>query len=155
MTGFPAIPTRDHFGPTLVDRYPVRDNSRELGAEAMNLAFWQIAGASRVLPQAVLVFDPALVQVTYQALAFDPSNALGHVPTVKNSAGDYTTTFAASYRDEKDVLIAFAPKMAAAFALGDPQFQAGATIAGQAVGVKVRDFSNGLQDAKVLILVWG
>lgn len=155
MAGFPAIPTRDHFGPTLVDRYPVRDTSRELGADAMNLAFHQIAGASRVLPQAVLVFDPTLEEVTYQALAFDPSNALDPVDSAKNATGDYTLTFEASYRDEKDVLVPFAPKAAAAFVLGDPQLQPGPTIAGQAVGVKVRDFTNGLQDAKVLVLVWG
>ena len=45
MSGFPTRPSRSSFGPVvLVNRYPVRRNDREIGAETFMLGWWLIAG---------------------------------------------------------------------------------------------------------------
>jgi len=121
----------------------------------MNLSFWQVAGAGRVLPLAVFVYDGTTEQLTLQALAFDPRSELDDVPVVKNATGDYTLTLASTYKDEVGTNVAFVPRAAMAYVQGgNVQDQAVPTIAGQTVNVKVADGTDAAIDRVVLILVW-
>lgn len=153
MSGFPNRPGRGNFGPTMRNARPVVDPSRELGANAINLAWWQLAGAGRVLPMALLILntDGTLL---HQALAFDPRAKLDPIPTARSSAGVYTVTFASSYADEGGIQRSFIPRAAMAAPQGAA---AGLFVRTSVVGQVVQLSSlNGATptDARILLQVW-
>jgi hypothetical protein len=155
MSGFPNRPTRTTFGPTLEDARPVTNPQRELGADVMNLAFWQLAGAGAVLPMAIVVYNGATPAILYQALAFDPKSLLGNITSVKNGAGDYRFTFASSYPDENGNATSFTPSAAMAFVQGSAaQVAAVATLNGQHVDVTVQNGAGTPTDATIIVAVW-
>lgn len=156
MSGYPSIPTRASFGPTYRDERPVVDSETELGADVMNLAFWQLAGAGRTLPRAVLsISGGATPVVGFQALAFDPNGVLNKLAITRTGAGDYSFTFDATYTNERGEAVAFAPTAAVAIVLGtDPSVWAIAQVDGQEVGLTIQDSSAVAVDASLLVLVW-
>lgn len=54
MSGFPTRPDRGAFGPTLIDRSPVRDTEGQVGASRFNLDAHQVAGLGLVSPRVML-----------------------------------------------------------------------------------------------------
>lgn len=158
MPGYPNLPNRAAFGPSVLENVrPVQNPKRELSAEQMMLTFWQMAGAGRMLPQFITVLDGAQVTpvTEFQAKAFDPRGELPNIEPVDNGVGDYTWTFDTTYKDENGQDTLFSPKGAMAFVQGGAaRDEAGATVVGQTVQVEVRDSANAAKDAKVLLLVW-
>lgn len=154
MSGFPNIPRRVDFGPEMRDARPPIIPETDLSANQMNLTFWQVAGAGRVLPQAVLVFDPDSPEITFQALAFDPRQLLGPVDFVVNGTGDYTFTFATTYRDEQGTPVSFTPAGAMAHVQEAANLFGHASVSGQDVNVRVLDSADAADDGIVIVLVW-
>lgn len=76
MSGFPLRAGRDDFGPTMQDTAPVRDATRQLDADRVNLLMWQTAGAGITAPLAwAVVFlsaTPASLVVQAHAEAWNP-----------------------------------------------------------------------------------
>lgn len=54
MAGFPTRPDRSAFGPKMLNARPVRDGSKELDAEKLNLDWHQTAGLGLVSPRVLL-----------------------------------------------------------------------------------------------------
>lgn len=158
MAGYPDLPTRDTFGPERENVRPIRNPAKELGADEMNLSFWQIAGAGRTLPLVLIIFDPALApgsQVKFQALAFDPQQELPVISPVINGVGSYTWTFETTYPNERGTLRPFTPKAGMAMTQGAaPEVKAGVTISGQDVIIAVQDAADLGVDAPVIFMVW-
>lgn len=155
MTGFPARPSRSGFGPNLVNARPVTQPDKELDAGIVDLAWWQAAGAGRVTPLVVLIYNGTTQARVHQALAWDASNKLPPIPAVKDGTGQYTFTFASGYLNEKGVSTSFVPRAAVAFVQGAAaQVQANCTVNGQAVSVEVANQSNTLVDATLILMVW-
>lgn len=158
MPGFPNVPTRQQFGPTYENRRPVQNPNRELGADAINLLMWQIAGASRVVAQATVLYDLAAEAVLYQAFAFDPDAKLADLTVAKSGTGIFTATFDPTYKDQNGADIDFRPRMA----LGAVQqsspivagLEAASFISNLDVTIEVRDTSAVLVDRVVLLQVW-
>lgn len=100
--GFPIRPTRSSFGPTPVDRYPVRDPARELAADVGDLMMWQIAGLGVVAPVAWALVELAIgptVSLIASAEAWDSAGA--SLPTVSRSGvGAYQVSYAATVTDK-------------------------------------------------------
>jgi len=114
MPGFPARIARSSLGPTLQNRYPIKDPRFDIGEEAFNLAWWQIAGMNAVSPRGFLVVDgltDAGVSVnppvtTYQAFAWDPENAMPKIQWTRSGTGIYTFSLPdTQYPDEQGNLI--------------------------------------------------
>ena len=57
MTGFPERPVRAAFGPEMKNKHAPVNAETDLSADQVNLDFWQMAGAGRVLPMMVLMFN--------------------------------------------------------------------------------------------------
>lgn len=104
MSGFPLRISRDTFGPTLVDAWPVENPETHIPAVAFNLVFHQLAGMNAAHPvRYVLVaeYDGISAMTTlYQAEAWNPNNDQAHPVLARSGTGVYTVTFAASYLDE-------------------------------------------------------
>jgi len=158
VPGFPNVPNRSAFGPTYENKRKVQDANKELGADVINLLMWQIAGASRVVAQATLIYDPVTDKITYQALAFDPKNELPSIAVVKNGVGDYTFTFAATYLNQQGTATPFLPRMARASVQQTAVYLANLAattfLNNLDVQVQVRDAAATLIDRPVLLLVW-
>ena len=129
---------------------------KDLSADQMNLTFWQAAGAGRTLPMAVLVFDGTVPSIGFQVLAFDPRQELGNLAFVKDADGDYTFTFASTYKDQRGVDTPYVPQAAMAFAQNAPAgTKAQAFIpSGQDVKVEMRDIAEALVDGTFVLAVW-
>lgn len=157
-SGFPNRPDRNDFGPPLVNVRPVTQPDRELGAEPVNLAWWQAAGAGRTVPMATIIYNGTTNTLVHRALAFDPNEVLppSAVTIVKNGTGDYTVTFQASYPDEAGRQVVFAPRAALAMVQSNvnPNIQGVCGVSGQSVTVRVANASNVATDGVVLIQVW-
>jgi len=157
MSGYPNIPTRQDFGPEMENVRPPVMPTRDLSAGQMNLSFWQTAGAGRTLPQALILFDGTIPGIVSQSLAFDPRQELGNITFVDNGVGDYTFTFASTYKDQRGADVAFAPLGAIAV----PQNVAAGVeasptlISGQDVTIEVVDAASAPLDAIILLQVWG
>lgn len=57
-TGFPLRTGRGGFGPTMRDERRLANPESEIGAEQVNLTWWQLGALGLVAPLALLVFDP-------------------------------------------------------------------------------------------------
>jgi hypothetical protein len=108
MPGFPNRIGRTSLGPALQDTWPVTDPTKAIPAQSFMLAWWQLAGASLVVPRAVIGVtmsgtDPV---TTYQAIAFDPDGLLPLLEWTRNVAGSYSYSFPDSeYPDEAGNLV--------------------------------------------------
>ena len=154
--GFPNRPARIDFGPEMQNKRAPTNSETDLNADQMNLTFWQTAGAGRVLPMAVILFDGVAPAITFQALAFDPRGELSLLAFVKDATGDYTFTFATTYKDESGKDVSFVPRFAICMtqggAIGD---KATAVVpSGQSVQVTYRDSSDILTDGVFMLAVW-
>lgn len=109
MSGYPTRPTRSAFGPVPVNRYPVRDPSREVdGPTVGDLMLWTIAGSGVVVPQAwavVRVIAGPDWELVASAETWDANGAV--VPTIlRTGVGTGTITYASTYPDKDAVDIA-------------------------------------------------
>lgn len=156
MSGFPDRPPRVAFGPEMQNKRPPVIPETDLSADQMNLSFWQAAGAGRVLPQALLLFNGATPDILTQALAFDPKQELEDIAFVKNGTGDYTFTFASTYSNQAGGSRPFVPAMGLVFVQGASGNRPNVILpGGQDVQVTVLDptlISN--VDATFLLAVW-
>lgn len=154
--GFPDRPARIGFGPEMQNKYPPVIPETDLSADQMNLTFWQVAGAGRTLPLAVLLFDGATPSILFQMLAMDPKQELGDLAFVKNAVGDYTFTFAGTYKDERGADRPFVPQAAMTMLQGSPVGSQSNVyeVTGQTVQVRVRDIANVLEDGTFILAVW-
>lgn len=109
MSGFPSRPGRNAFGPEFENATPIRNPKQNVGAEFMNLASWQLAGAGLVIPRALVKcrVSGAAITVSWQNLSWDPKGELALITAVYLGAGDYRLEFAANYADETGVPVPF------------------------------------------------
>ena len=118
MSGLPARPTRDDYGPEIKNTRPVRDPSRELDGETVGtLMMHQLAGLGMVSPRAWVLCDGsagASVQVVSRVEGWNTKNATGapfDPPTVTRLAvGEFAVDYNFSYPDEKGDLVSVDPK---------------------------------------------
>ena len=119
MSGFPTKPTRTSFGPTYVNRYPVREPNKEIGDTIANQLFWQVAGLGVVSPIAIaqIVFDGAGAgTLGFSAEAWDSDG--GSVPTLVDvGTGIFRLEYSATVNDETGAAIALAFHSAKAYGL--------------------------------------
>lgn len=108
MSGFPSRFTRQELGPRFRNAYPVENPETDIGDATFNALFWQAAGANLVVPRASLVanWDGAAFAIEHQAEAWNPNDAVVHPVLERESAGAYTYTFAATYKNQEDQNIA-------------------------------------------------
>lgn len=124
MTGFPVRPSRTTFGPTLVNGGRVRDPTKNVGDDAFNLLFWQIAGMGVVSPRMLLkaVVDPSgagSVVTSAQKMAWDSNGAVPATTWTYDSLGQYTWTLSAgSYPDKDGASVALGWLFAIAIPIG-------------------------------------
>lgn len=156
MSGYPDRPARVAFGPTMQNKRTPKIPEKDLSAEQVNLDFWQIAGAGRVLPMALILFDGATPSILYQALAFDPKQELGDLAFVKNGTGDYTFSFNSTYPNQVGNARPFVPRMSMAMVQGGAMGTRAlaAVPAAQDVQVQVRNAADALTDATFVLAVW-
>ena len=152
MSGFPTRPSRSSFGPVvLVNRYPVRRNDREIGAETFMLGWWQIAGLGVVtdLAWATLAWDGAAVAVAGNGEAWNPGG--GFTPAVERlAAGTYRLTYPTTANDESGTATPIALRAAKAFPQGSADRRATAEVTdGHLVTVYLRDAAGTLVDGAV------
>src|SRR5271170_4576706 len=99
MSGFPSRPTLDAFGPTLRNRGAVRDPTRDVGADLLNLMRWQLAGVGACSPLSFVAATftaPDAIAIAAQANAWQ-----GAAPTLtRSSAGVYVVGYEATYPDK-------------------------------------------------------
>ncbi|HEY4121188.1 MAG TPA: hypothetical protein VGM56_25160 [Byssovorax sp.] len=99
MSGFPARPTLDAFGPTLRNRGAVRDPSRDVGADLLNLMRWQLAGLGACAPLAFVAATFTAPDVV--AVAAHANGWQGAAPALtRTSAGVYVVAYELSYPDK-------------------------------------------------------
>lgn len=136
---------------------PPSNPKTDLSASQVNLAFWQLSGAGRTVPMAIILFDGVTPALLMQRLAFDPNQLLPNIAFVKNGTGDYDFTFASTYQDEKGEARAFQPAAAMASTQGAAAgVKANASNPGgsQTVNVQVLDAADLNVDATFLLVVW-
>lgn len=106
MSGFPVRPSRSAFGPRpYVDRVPVKDPERQIGATWGGLVAWQVAGLGVVAGRALAVVasDGTL---TAHGEGWDPDQELA-APTSDNpSTGLYTLEYPATAPNEDGTEVA-------------------------------------------------
>jgi hypothetical protein len=154
MSGFPTRPSRTSFGPVvLVNRFPVRRNDREIGADTFMLGWWQLAGLGVVtdLAWASITWDGAAVAVAANGEAWNPGG--GYTPPVERvAAGTYRLTYPATANDEAGVAVPVAFRGAKAFPQGSGDRRATAEVTGaRVVTVYLRDAAGALVDGSVLV----
>lgn len=102
VDGWPGRAGRDNWGPQMLDERHTVDPQKEIGADQVNLAFWQDAGISLCAPKAVLqYFDGEGTLLRWGVLAWDQTiyqNAAVDAPPAiltftKNGTGDYSILF--------------------------------------------------------------
>lgn len=99
--GWPTRISRSALGPRpLKNRYPVRDHERELGAELVGLAWWQLAGLNVVGERAWALVRGADGQLLDSGEVWDP-DALVVPTTSRTSTGIYVVEYAATYPDDQ------------------------------------------------------
>lgn len=102
--GFPTRISRDTLGPTLVDQYQITDETKQLGADTMNEAWWNLSGVGLVIPRVVITATvtpgTTTVSTVYQGIAWDPNGSLSNLSWVYAEAGRYTFAFSSAYNDE-------------------------------------------------------
>jgi hypothetical protein len=103
--GFPKRFTRDQLGPQLRNTYPVENPETDIGAETWNPLMHQVSGMNLVVPRVALVaaWGGAAFDLATQAEAWNPKGDQAHPVLGRTSTGDYTYTFAATYKDEDGV----------------------------------------------------
>lgn len=105
MSGFPARPDRNAFGPTMVNQGAVRDPERHLDASAWNLMAWQVAGIGLLAPRAMIYFTLAVSPIlkgraeAWNPLRLTTGSYADPVFTV-NGTGDISVAWPSSVPDE-------------------------------------------------------
>lgn len=100
----PDVDSLDTYGGELNDYRPVVDPTTDRAAAAANQAYASIAMATHVVPRAIVRVTQAATVVTVAYHDAVWGDALAVKPTVvRNSAGNYTVTWATSFDDELGV----------------------------------------------------
>lgn len=159
MGGFPVRPDRSAFGPDAVDRFAVRDPTRELAASIGNLLFWQVAGMGIVCARAVVkiaIDGLGVPTIAASAEAWDPKGL--YIPTITDGGpGSYLVSYAATYPDKDGTSQTTNLEGAAAFVQTTSDFRATAEVQAnkREVEVRVRNGAGALTDpAEVLLVIW-
>lgn len=106
MSGSPVRPSRSAFGPrTLINRGPVVDRERQLGADIGELMFWQIAGIGFASGRALVVASSAGALVAHGE-AWDPDQELDAPDFSRLGTGRYEITYPATAPDETGTEVA-------------------------------------------------
>lgn len=156
MPGFPTRPSRAAFGPVYVNRSPIRQPSRDVGADALNLLAWQTAGLGVVGERAwaLLNWDGTTLTLAASGECWDASGLV--VPAISRiSAGVYVVTYEATYPDEIGAVVSTNLVAAEAFAQATADLRTQATVNSdhRTVNVRVRDAAGTATDITVLLKV--
>jgi len=105
VSGSPLRPDRASFGPTVVNTTPVRDRTRQIGADIANLIMWQLAGMGLTGPRSVLHFTAQVGPLLLgRAESWNPERlSVGaHAdPTItRTAAGNYLVSYPTPVPDE-------------------------------------------------------
>lgn len=163
MSGWPLRPDRDTFGPTVVNRSPVRDATREWDAAIANLVMHQCAGMGLVSPRTALVFSAQVGPVVLaRAEAWNPkrqSAAPFTDPGIsRTGAGNYLVTYTTPIPDEAGVDQAVSFSWALPIiANADPTVfrhpQAAVDAQTNRIRVCIYDGANALVDGSTVVLL--
>lgn len=108
--GFPNRFKRSDLGPKFRNGYPVENPETDLSDAAVNAAFWQTAGAGLIVPRAKLIaeWNGSSFTILEQAEAWNPNLDQAHPVLARLGTGDYSYTFASTYKNElgEDVALA-------------------------------------------------
>lgn len=99
MSGFPTRPSRSAFGPDPVNRTPVSDPERELGADVGRLAFWQVSGIGMTAAKTLAVVEDDGTLLA-NGEAWDPRRLLAGPTTDNPATGVYTLEYPATAPNE-------------------------------------------------------
>ena len=158
MSGFPNRASRLDYGPEPIDRRPVTDPEKELGAGIGRLMFYQLAGCGIMVPVAWCHLTAAAVIVS-RAESWNPDAKTGApytAPTLTHpGAGQYTIEWAAQYPDHDQVsLRTLNFKWAAAFVQGSGDYTASAAVVNpHKIGIWTRS-AGALADLPFAAAVW-
>lgn len=163
MSGFPTRPDRDSFGPTVVNRAPVRDSRREWDASIANLIMHQCAGMGLVTPRTALVFLAQVGPVVQGRVeSWNPNRENGAPytdPTIdRTAAGNYLVTYPTPIPDEQgtDQAVSFTWALGI-IANADPTVfrhaQAAVDAQTNRLRVCIFDGSNALVDGSTVVLL--
>jgi hypothetical protein len=154
--GFPNRTSRAALGPKYVNKRPVRDGSKEIGAPIANTFLWNDAGMSQTCDRAwaLLHIAGGVATITAAGEAWDPD--AGFAPTPAYVApGHYRLTYPATVKDENDNDVA--PNLVAAKAhpqtTSDYRGVALVSGGGLIVDVFVRDAAGAAVDCDTLVEV--
>lgn len=106
MSGFPTRLTRQILGPTLRDTYPVENPEIGIPASAFNTLFHQVAGLNLVsFARAIVVaeWNGSDFDIPYQEEAWNTRGLQSRPTLARTGTGNYTYTFASTYKNELDV----------------------------------------------------
>lgn len=102
--GFPTRPSRDEFGPDIVDVVAPPNDEDYVGAARFNLSFWQLAGCSVCTPRAWAVVSAAGA-LTAAAEAWD-ANGQSAPTASKEADGHFRLVYDATYPDRGGTAVA-------------------------------------------------
>lgn len=158
MAGFPNRPSRAAYGPTREDERPVQNPKRELGAQDMNVNFWQVAGMGLTAARAVIGVDslgtPAVANF-YQGLAWDPLQQLPDIVVTRNGVGDYTAVFQSTYADEQGTSIPTSLKAGKATPQGPNDYRGTVELPdAQTANIYLFDAAGAPVDSDFLLELW-
>lgn len=169
MSGYPTLITRAALGPTYKDERPVENPETDLGARALNLAFWQLSGVQMAAPRALLIAEwnttSSAFDLSRQGEAWSPQST--SAPTLaRSAAGKYSYTFAASYPDVDGTEVSTVLHGAQVSVLdvtdaeieGDETIVGYARVDGLAVHVRLARYDSGVfgayEDRRFALMVW-
>lgn len=163
MSGWPLRPDRDSFGPTVVNRSPVRDATKEWDASIANLIMHQCAGMGLVSPRTALVFSAQVGPVVLaRAEAWNTKRQTAvpyNDPAIARQAqGNYLVTYVTPIPDEAGAEFAVSFQWALPIiANSDPTVfrhaQAAVDAQTNRIRVCIYDGANALVDGSTVVLL--
>jgi hypothetical protein len=153
VSGFPARPTLDGFGPTLRNRGAVRDPTRDVGADLLNLIRWQVAGLGACAPLAFVAATftaPDAIAIAGQANAWQ-----GAAPAIaRTSAGIYVVRFEVTYPDKDGTVVATRFVGAHITYSGSDKLKAEYDVQGPTINVRLSDKTDTPVDGSFFLTVF-
>ena len=151
--GFPSRISRTALGAVMVDRRPIKDPTRELGARWVNLVSWQVAGAGVVVPTAKVLVD-STGALLWAAESWDADG--NYAPTCSRvSTGVYQVVYAVEYPDDEGTLITTNLRAAKVTSQSTSIRHPAQLVAGDArtVDITIRDSAGAVIDCPFLLEV--
>jgi hypothetical protein len=153
VSGFPARPTLDAFGPSLRNRGAVRDPSRDVGADLLNLMRWQLAGVGACAPLALIAASftpPDQVTIAAEANAWQGASPV----LTRSSTGVYVVQYELAYPDKDGNSVATRFAGAHVTYAGSGKLKPEYDVAGPIINVRLTDKTDAPVDGSFFLTVY-